>query len=436
MSQLAIRAVDISKEYHIGVERRGRKSMREAIVDVVTEPVRLAVKLLRGQGAGVAESDATYQALRNVSFEIGHGEVVGVIGRNGAGKSTLLKILSRITEPTSGFAEIHGRIGSLLEVGTGFHSELTGRENIYLNGAILGMRKREIDRQFAAIVSFAEIGNFLDTPVKHYSSGMYVRLAFAVAAHLEPEILLVDEVLSVGDVAFQRKCLSKMDQVRRLGRTILFVSHNMATIENLCSRTICLQDGKVAFTGPSEDAVKFYLESMIEREQTAEGGLADKNRWSNPEHRQHRSLEEVVSYTRIEFKNPEGETIPFIRSGAPLVIRLHYCARKAIARPNFGVEISTERGTLVSWVSTWLCSVEIPVLQCGDGFIDLCIDHVNLMPGRYFLSVVLGGTGPIFYDSIDRCAAVTVEETDFYRSGRTSKKQSIIALSLGTFRTN
>jgi len=209
-----------------------------------------------------------------------------------------------------------------------------------------------------------------------------------------------------------------MDQVRRSGRTILFVSHNMATIENLCSRTIVFQDGKVAFIGPSNHAVKFYLESMTEREQPTEGGLADNNRWANPEHRKHRSPEDVVSYTRIELKNPEGETIPFVRSGEPLVIRLHYCVRKAITRPSFGVGISTEHETLVSYVSTWLCSVEIPVLQCGNGFIDLCIDYVNLMPGRYFLSVMLGGTGPIFYDSIDRCTVLTVEETDFYRSGR------------------
>jgi len=429
MNQPAIRVVDLSKEYHIGLARKRGRTLREAIVDAITGPLRRTAKLLRGQATGAAELDATHWALRNVSFEIPHGDVIGVIGRNGAGKSTLLKILSQITEPTEGFAEIRGRVGSLLEVGTGFHQELSGRENIYLNGAILGMRKGEIDRKFDEIVSFAEVDKFLDTPVKHYSSGMYVRLAFSVAAHLEPEILLVDEVLSVGDLAFQKKCLGKMDEVRRSGRTVLFVSHNLATIENLCSRTIFLQDGKVSFIGPSKEAVQFYLESMIGRERPAEGGLADYNRWANPEHRKHRSPEDVASYTRIEFKNPEGETIPFIRSGEPLVIRLHYCARKAIARPTFGVGISTERGTLVSYVSTWLCSADIPVLQCGNGFIDLCIDCLNLMPGRYFLSVMLGGPGPTFYDSIDHCSVLTVEETDFYRSGRMLKpNQSIMLL--------
>ena len=429
MNQPAIRVVNLSKEYHIGVERKRGRTLREAIVDAVTGPLRRTAKLLRGQATGAAELDATHWALRDVSFEVPHGDVIGVIGRNGAGKSTLLKILSQITEPTQGFVEIRGRVGSLLEVGTGFHQELSGRENIYLNGAILGMTKIEIDRKFEEIVSFAEVDKFLDTPVKHYSSGMYVRLAFSVAAHLEPEILLVDEVLSVGDAAFQRKCLGKMDQVRRSGRTVLFVSHNMATIENLCSRTLFLQDGKVAFSGPTADAVKFYLESMAEREPPGEGGLADHNRWANPEHRKHRSPEEVGSYTRIEFKNQQGKTIPFARSGEPLVIRLHYCVRKAITRPSFGVGISTERGTLVSYVSTWLCPVDIPVLQKGDGFIDLCIDNINLMPGRYFLSVMLGATGPIFYDSIDCCTVLTVEEADFYGSGRLlSRNQSIMLL--------
>jgi len=427
MSQLAIRVVDLSKDYHIGLEQKGGKTLRETIVHAVKGPLRRAAKLLRGQATGAAELDATHHALRNVSFEVPRGCVIGVIGGNGAGKSTLLKILSQITEPTRGFVEIRGRVGSLLEVGTGFHQELTGRENIYLNGAILGMRKSEIYRKFDEIVSFAEIDKFLDTPVKHYSSGMYVRLAFSVAAHLEPEILLVDEVLSVGDVTFQKKCLGKMNQVHRSGRTVLFVSHNMATIENLCSTTIVLHQGEIAFIGPSKEAVQFYLQKAIGQEAPAEGDLTS-NRWANPEHRQHRSPEDVISYTRIEFKNPRGETIPFVRSGEPLVIRLHYSSRKAIARPIFGLGISTELGTLVSWVSTWLCSVEIPVLQCGNGFVDLCIDSVNLMPGRYFLSVMLGAMGPIFYDSIDRCAVLSVEETDFYRSGRTSQNQSIMLL--------
>ena len=427
MTQPAIRVVDLSKEYHIGAIQKSGRTLRQVIVDAVSGPFRRTAKLLRGEATGAAELDVTHWALRDVSFEIPHGEVIGVIGRNGAGKSTLLKILSQITEPTHGFAEIHGRVGSLLEVGTGFHQELSGRENIYLNGAILGMGKREIDRKFDEIVSFAEIDKFLDTPVKHYSSGMFVRLAFSVAAHLEPEILLVDEVLSVGDVTFQKKCLGKMNEVRQSGRTVLFISHNMATIENLCSRTIVFQEGKIAFIGPSKDAVKFYLQSMVEREQSAQGGLAD-NRWANPTHRKYRSQEDVITYTGIEFKNPERETVQFVRSGESLVIRLHYRANKDGVRPIFGVGIETDSGTVVSRVSTWLCGVEVPALACGDGFIDLCLDSVNLMPGRYFLSSWLGAMGPIIYDSVDRSSVLVVEEADFYGSGRTSQDKSVIMM--------
>jgi lipopolysaccharide transport system ATP-binding protein len=427
MNQPAIRVVGLGKEYHIGAQRTGKATLRDTIIDAISRPIQRTAKLLRGQATGAADLDASHWALRDVSFDISHGEVIGVIGRNGAGKSTLLKILSQITEPTHGYVEMRGRVGSLLEVGTGFHLELSGRENIYLNGAILGMTKREIDRKFDEIVAFAEINKFLDTPVKHYSSGMYVRLAFSVAAHLEPEILLVDEVLSVGDIAFQKKCLGKMDEVRRSGRTILFVSHNMATVENLCSRTMVFQDGKMAFAGPSKDAVKFYLQSMIEREEPAETSLSDK-RWANPTHRQYRSTEEVVSITGVELKSPEKETVQFVCSGEPVVIRLRYHAHKGSIRPIFGVGIETETGTLISRVSTWLCGVEVPPLPSGDGFIDLCLDSVNLMPGRYFLSVWAGAMGPVIYDSIDRGTVLTVEESDFYGSGRASQDKSVIMM--------
>jgi len=233
MTDIAIRVENLSKLYHIGRARQRHDTLRDALSAAFRRPASRAAR----------REDETLWALRDVSFEVQRGEVVGIIGRNGAGKSTLLKILSRITEPTSGRAEIHGRVGSLLEVGTGFHPELTGRENVYLNGAILGMHRTEIDRKFDEIVAFAEIEKFLDTPVKHYSSGMYVRLAFAVAAHLDPEILLVDEVLAVGDAAFQRKCLGKMDSVGKEGRTVLFVSHNMAAVTNLCDWGLLLDAG-------------------------------------------------------------------------------------------------------------------------------------------------------------------------------------------------
>lgn len=254
--QAIIRVKDISKRYRIGVRPQSYHTLREALAGAISSPL----KRLRRNNAAEAEE---MWALKDISFEVGAGEVVGIIGRNGAGKSTLLKILSRITEPTTGRVELYGRVGSLLEVGTGFHPELTGRENIYLNGSILGMRRQEIERKFDEIVAFAEIEKFLDTPVKRYSSGMYVRLAFAVAAHLEPEILIVDEVLAVGDASFQRKCLNKMQDVGQEGRTVLFVSHNMPAVTRLCQRVILLDEGKVLRDGLPHQIVSAYLNAGL-----------------------------------------------------------------------------------------------------------------------------------------------------------------------------
>lgn len=281
MSELAIRAEGLGKHYQIShLRNSGRKSLRESVVDLVATPIRRAGRLMRRQEADADETHETLWALHDATFEIKRGEVVGLIGRNGAGKSTLLKVLSRITEPSIGRAEIHGRMGSLLEVGTGFHPELTGRENIFLNGAFLGMPKVNIQRKFDEIVAFSEIERFLDTPVKYYSSGMYVRLAFAVAAHLEPEILLVDEVLAVGDAQFQKKCLAKMEDVGHGGRTVIFVSHNLAAVTRICQRVILLDGGRVTADGPASDVVSSYLTgglgTMAAREwpdlKTAPGG--------------------------------------------------------------------------------------------------------------------------------------------------------------------
>jgi lipopolysaccharide transport system ATP-binding protein len=262
MSKIAVEIIGLGKKYYIGGPQKSHYRLTDQLVDTVVTPFRRAGKLLRGQVTGAAELDETFWALQDVSFRIKSGEVVGIIGRNGAGKSTLLKILAGITDPDEGYADIYGRVGSLLEVGTGFHAELTGRENIYLNGAILGMRKAEIERKLDEIVAFAEIDKFLDTPVKHYSSGMHVRLAFSVAAHLEPEILLVDEVLAVGDLAFQRKCLGKMDDVAHEGRTVVFVSHNMGLLQTLCERGIFIQEGAVLTDGTITEAVDTYLKTL------------------------------------------------------------------------------------------------------------------------------------------------------------------------------
>jgi lipopolysaccharide transport system ATP-binding protein len=260
MSAVAIQAEGLGKKYHIGrLQKGGHRTLRDSVVDVCAAPLRRVRRMMSGSAGSAADLDEIFWALNDATFEIKQGEVVGLIGRNGAGKSTLLKILSRITEPTRGYADITGRIGSLLEVGTGFHNELTGRENIFLNGIILGMKRAEIQKKFDEIVAFSEIEKFLDTPVKHYSSGMYVRLAFAVAAHLEPEILLVDEVLAVGDARFQKKCLNKMEDVGHGGRTVIFVSHNMSAVTRICQRAILLDGGRVVSNGPASEIVGSYL---------------------------------------------------------------------------------------------------------------------------------------------------------------------------------
>jgi len=259
MRDIVIKVEGLGKQYRIGGCEPRYKTLRDSLSDVFIAPFRRAAAILRGQAYGAAELDETIWALKDISFEVNRGDVIGIIGRNGSGKSTLLKILSRITEPTEGYAWINGSVGSLLEVGTGFHSELTGRENIFLNGAILGMKKAEIERKFDEIVAFSEIEKFIDTPVKHYSSGMYMRLAFAVASHMDPEILVVDEVLAVGDAQFQKKCLGKMHDVsEKEGRTVLFVSHNMGAISSLCNKGIVLDKGKNIFSGDIHEAVRLY----------------------------------------------------------------------------------------------------------------------------------------------------------------------------------
>ncbi|HEY1338206.1 MAG TPA: ABC transporter ATP-binding protein [Bryobacteraceae bacterium] len=272
MSDIAIRVEGLSKRYRINGRQAKYRTIRESITTAarsILHPMR------RANGGSLNGRSESIWALKDASFEVRHGEVVGLIGRNGAGKSTLLKLLSRITEPTGGYGEIRGRVGSLLEVGTGFHPELTGRENTFFNGAVLGMRRSDIARKFDAIVAFAEVEKFIDTPVKHYSTGMYLRLAFAVAAHLEPEILLVDEILAVGDLAFQRKCLGKMGDVAREGRTVLFVSHNMAAVRALCSRGILLDRGRVEFAGPTELAIYNYQKSLSSKRTETSGVQVD-----------------------------------------------------------------------------------------------------------------------------------------------------------------
>jgi lipopolysaccharide transport system ATP-binding protein len=324
MTDIAIRCEGLSKQYRIG-ERESYKALRDVLTDAAASPFRrLRSAMSNGNGSSIrnpkSEIRNSFWALDDVSFEVNRGEVVGIIGRNGAGKSTLLKILSRITKPTRGNAEIHGRVASLLEVGTGFHPELTGRENIYLNAAILGMRKTEVERKFDEIVAFAEVEKFIDTPVKRYSSGMYVRLAFAVAAHMETEILMVDEVLAVGDAAFQKKCLGKMADVTREGRTILFVSHNMESVARLCPQALLLDQGKIENLGNTADVVAMYLHSG--------SGLLSEKTWTNLKTA---PGNDVVRLNLVRARNEEGEGQQIFDSCQPIGIEIGYTALKPVS---------------------------------------------------------------------------------------------------------
>ena len=386
----------LCKKYRIG-KLQHDLMLREQLIQFVRKPFN----------RGSAEGDTVW-ALRDVSFHVDEGEVIGIIGRNGAGKSTLLKILSRITYPTSGAVKVRGRIASLLEVGTGFHDELTGRENVYLNGSILGMKKREVDRHFDAIVDFSGVEQFIDTPIKRYSSGMRLRLGFAVAAHLDPDVLVVDEVLAVGDAGFQKKCIKAMDGLRSSGRTVFFVSHNLAAVENLCSRGIWLDAGSIQMDGAAKEVILSYMRSFASGQLSGSGPLETENRLGNGE----------IRYTRIEYLSPDGTPCGIVRSGDPLVIRFHYRAPKPIRDPNFGFRIFTPTGTLVTEAAHWLHGIHIPKVGPGEGYIDVEIDSLNLVPAQYQLSLwITGHGGALVYDG-DLRVALDVEVTDVYRSGR------------------
>ncbi|CAN5897031.1 ABC transporter ATP-binding protein [soil metagenome] len=364
MSRPAIIVDDIGKSYRIGLQEEKYPTFREAMVNAVKAPARR----LRTLGERGTEAD-TFWALRHVDFEVQPGEVVGIIGRNGAGKSTLLKILSRITEPTEGLVRLRGRVASLLEVGTGFHPELTGRENIYLNGSILGMKRAEIDRKFDEIVAFAGVEQFLDTPVKRYSSGMYVRLAFAVAAHLEPEILVVDEVLAVGDANFQRRCIDRMSELSDSGRTILFVSHNMDLIPRLCDRAILLKEGCVQTTGPAGVVTQKYLEESLAF--GAGDDLRQRTRSGNGKAR----------FIRIQFVDPLGRLALAHPSGEDLTIRFEIestCDMDDIA---IAVNLHTIQGLKV--VTSWTKELGFPVqLAKGRQVYECKFFKIRLRPGH------------------------------------------------------
>jgi lipopolysaccharide transport system ATP-binding protein len=313
MSDLAIRSDGLGKRYRIGAKQKRYNTLRDTLVDTFAAPVIRAKRLLRGEAEGASNLTQTLWALDDVSFEVQRGEVVGIIGHNGAGKSTLLKILSRITEPTRGTVDLYGRVGSLLEVGTGFHPELTGRENVYLNGAILGMPRIDINRKFDEIVAFAEIEEFIDTPVKHYSSGMGLRLGFAVAAYLEPDILIVDEVLAVGDMSFQAKCMGKMENTAQGGRTVLFVSHNLQAMLRLCPRVILMEHGKVIQDGPADQVISYYQQSAL--------GVMSQREWTDE------NEQSEVRLLAVRVKDGTDERKDVFDIDCPLTVEIEYEVR-------------------------------------------------------------------------------------------------------------
>jgi lipopolysaccharide transport system ATP-binding protein len=354
-----------------------------------------------------------FPALTDVMFDVTQGEAVGIIGRNGAGKSTLLKILSRIVEPSSGRILLYGRVGSLLEVGTGFHPELTGRENVFLNGAILGMGRKEIARQFDSIVEFAEVRQFIDTPVKRYSSGMYVRLAFAVAAHLNPEILIVDEVLSVGDAQFQRKCLGKMGDVsRQEGRTVLFVSHNMAAIESFCTRCVYLEAGRVSYDGTPREAIQRYLSSRAPLPQDGSRARADGSADESD-----RAPNRIIRSVAVT--DERGEPVGAIRMGDGLSVAIH-AEGLAIPRHVAVVRITTDFGVDVAVVNTNMKPIDVFNREEQQERLILHLPHLPLMPGQYWVDVsVLERERKRWAhrDQMERAATFEVEAADVYRSG-------------------
>ena len=382
MSEIAIRCENISKQYRLGSQEK-YKALRDVIANAMSAPFRRR---------SAASEDIHIWALDDVSFEIKRGQVVGIIGHNGGGKSTLLKILSRITKPTRGHAAIDGRVGALLEVGTGFHAELTGRENIYLNGAILGMRKAEIDRKFDEIVAFAEVEKFIDTPVKRYSSGMYVRLAFGVAAHLETEVLLVDEILAVGDAQFQRKCFSKINEIGKHGRTILFVSHNMASVRSICEEAIVLDRGRLVAKGEVNEAVDRYL---------AQAGSDE---------------DEVVetsnfTVTSVQIKS---EHSPVIKTFDPVEVKVRFVPKAEVADAGLYVSILTTDLRRLTGLD-FKDFATAPPLKAGEvcelGF---AVESLPLLPGTYQLEVHLKDMARGLIETVPRAYQFEVAETQVY----------------------
>jgi lipopolysaccharide transport system ATP-binding protein len=409
ISDIVIKAENLSKKYIIGHKSAtdSYATLRDVLMNNAKNLWNKTRDLVKGKPVIYGDTLEEVWALKDVSFEIHQGEAVGIIGRNGAGKSTLLKILSRITEPSTGRVAIKGRVASLLEVGTGFHPELTGRENIYLNGTILGMTRQEIKRKFDEIVDFAEIEKYLDTPVKRYSSGMYVRLAFAVAAHLEPEILVVDEVLAVGDATFQKKCLGKMEDVaKRQGRTVLFVSHNMAAVSHLCSSGFRLEDGRLTGAGEPNHIIEEYLSS----------GNKGGNKYDviDLTHHKNRICNGVHVIKSITIKGYKAR--PLV-TGQPAIVTIRFDRQKINSHPELAFTVETLLGQRIfSFATYW--TKRTPETDFAEGVASCLIQKLPLSPGVYTINVAIGTNDDPFRDHIPNAYQFEVMSSDYYGTGK------------------
>lgn len=405
-----IKVDNLSKKYILSHQQQeSYTALRDVITNKFKGIGRSLSRSFSSRSSTLPPNKEDFWALKNISFEIEQGDRVGIIGRNGAGKSTLLKILSRITEPTSGKIGINGRIASLLEVGTGFHPELTGRENIFLNGAILGMTRVEIKQKFDEIVAFAEVEKFLDTPVKHYSSGMYVRLAFSVAAHLEPEILLVDEVLAVGDASFQKKCLGKMGEVGKEGRTVLFVSHNMAAIQKLCTSSLLLDHGRIIKHGSNSEVINDYLKHSFE---DARISLAErKDRQGNGD----------IRFVYFALQNEQGQAVSAINSGdnVKFIIGFENQCIRELRNLIVSVGIDNQMGDRITVISNEISGEVFDLVPTETNKIEIMVNRLPLTGGNYGFTLFASANGVIL-DWIQNAGHFNVSSGDFYRSGKVS----------------
>lgn len=409
---------NLSKKYIIGHQtRESYTTFRDVIAAGVKNIGTSAVAALTGKKSQNQRSyTEEFWALKDIELNIEQGDRVGIIGRNGAGKSTLLKVLSRITEPTTGKATINGRVASLLEVGTGFHPELTGRENIFLNGAILGMSRAEIKSRFDEIVDFADVEQFLDTPVKRYSSGMYVRLAFAVAAHLEPEILIIDEVLSVGDSVFQKKCLGKMEDVGKEGRTVLFVSHNMTAVQHICSSCILLEKGKIKSIGDTTQVIDDYIHFTSSKEMTDISSRKDRKGTGE------------ITFQTVTLINDADKEVASFRCGDTAIIGIDILSKKKVTQKNvvIGFGIDNSRGSRISTISSDISGQEIAISP-GKSRVSIRILNLPLTPGNYQFTLFMSANGTVT-DWLQNAGSFTVEGSDYYGTGKIRLGQGDILL--------